>query len=166
MIDRIREAENARDAAKKQLEGHATGGSDLPNLLQPDSGAGAVATPEMDARIDAQRRNLDALMQRYTEQHPDVVSTKRLIKELEDQRRREVAELRKAAAAAAATAAEGRTTLHFGVMPQPSCTMTTTATTDRPRCLRPPNARTAPAAQTEPVPPPAPRLARQCAGRT
>src|SRR3990167_3987848 len=36
---------------------------------------------------------------RYTEQHPDIVSTRRLIKELEEQKRREVAELRKVAMA-------------------------------------------------------------------
>ena len=39
-------------------------------------------------------------MQRYTEAHPDIVSARRLIKELEEQKRKEVAELRKAAMAA------------------------------------------------------------------
>jgi polysaccharide chain length determinant protein (PEP-CTERM system associated) len=60
-----------------------------------------VATPEIDSRIDAQKRNLDALLQRYTEQHPDIVTTRRLIKELQDQKTKEMAELRKAALAQA-----------------------------------------------------------------
>lgn len=98
----LREAQNARDAAKLQLEAERTrsGGSSggLPNLL-PDSGA-SVATPEIDARIDAQRRALDGLLQRYTEQHPDIIAARKLIKDLEEQKRKEVAELRKQAASA------------------------------------------------------------------
>jgi polysaccharide chain length determinant protein (PEP-CTERM system associated) len=103
----LREAENARDAARAQLnvEGGGLPGSELPNLL-PEAQAN-FATPEIDGRIDAQKRNLDALLQKYTEQHPDVVSTKKLIKDLEDQKRAQVAELRKAAAAAPKAAAPG-----------------------------------------------------------
>ena len=55
----------------------------------------AVSTPEIDARIDAQKRNLDSLLQRFTEQHPDVIGARRLIKELEEQKRKEVDELRR-----------------------------------------------------------------------
>ncbi len=69
----------------------------MQSLLQESSIS--VATPEIDARIEAQKRNLDNLMQRFTERHPDVITTRRLIKDLEDQKRREVAELRKAAMA-------------------------------------------------------------------
>jgi len=94
----LREAENARDAAKQQLaaergQGGAT--STTQSLLQES--ALSVSTPELDARIEGQKRNLDGLLQRYTEQHPDVQSTRRLIKDLEEQKKREVAELRKAA---------------------------------------------------------------------
>lgn len=93
----LREAENARDAAKKQLEAEKNQGSktQLPNLLQ-DSTA-AIATPEIDSRIDAQKRNLDNLLQRFTDQHPDVIGIRKLLKDLEEQKRKEVQELRKAA---------------------------------------------------------------------
>jgi polysaccharide chain length determinant protein (PEP-CTERM system associated) len=101
----LREAEQARDAAKRQL---AEARGQAPSTALPDllSGAGstgaAVATPEIDARIDAQKRNLDSLLQRYTDQHPDVLGTRRLLADLEEQKRKEVVELQRKAAAAAA----------------------------------------------------------------
>lgn len=95
-----REALNARDAAKAQLEAEkARGGapSTLQSLMQESNAQ--VSTPELDARLADLRRNLDALLQRYTDQHPDIIATRKLIKDLEEQRKREQAELRKAAAA-------------------------------------------------------------------
>jgi polysaccharide chain length determinant protein (PEP-CTERM system associated) len=47
--------------------------------------------PEIDGRIDALRRNLDSLLQRYTDNHPDIVGTRRMIRELEEQKRNELA---------------------------------------------------------------------------
>jgi len=91
----LREAENARDAAKKQLDLERAANS---KSLMSDTPA-AISTPEIDGRIDAQRRNLDALLQRFTEQHPDVASARRLIKELEELKRKEIQELRKTAMA-------------------------------------------------------------------
>jgi polysaccharide chain length determinant protein (PEP-CTERM system associated) len=82
----LKEAENGRDAIKRQILGSdaaATGGD--------------IGVPELDARIDTMKRNLDKLLQTYTDQHPDVVGTRRMIKELEEQRRTEVVERRKAA---------------------------------------------------------------------
>jgi len=88
----LREAENAREAAKKQLELERAANSK--DLISDNSTA--IATPEIDARISAQKRNLDALLQRFTDQHPDVVGARRLIKDLEEQKRKEIQELRKA----------------------------------------------------------------------
>jgi polysaccharide chain length determinant protein (PEP-CTERM system associated) len=97
----LREAENARDAAKQQLAlERSSGGAATASLLQEANIT--VATPELDSRIDAQKKNLDALLQRYTEAHPDVIGTRRLLKDLEDQKKKEMAELRKTAMAAAA----------------------------------------------------------------
>lgn len=58
-----------------------------------------ISTPEIDARIEAQKRQLDGLLQRFTEQHPDVASTRRLIQELEAVKAKELQELRKTALA-------------------------------------------------------------------
>jgi polysaccharide chain length determinant protein (PEP-CTERM system associated) len=95
----LREAENARDAAKAALSGERTPGSNLSTQSLLQESAISVATPEIDARLDAQRRQLDNLLQRFTEQHPDVLSARRLVADLEEQRRKEVQALRKAAMA-------------------------------------------------------------------
>lgn len=93
----LREAENARDAAKKQLEGERGRANDITSASLMQESNLSVSTPEIDARLADLRRNLDGLLQRFTEQHPDVTVTRRLIKDLEEQKRREVAELRKQA---------------------------------------------------------------------
>lgn len=91
----LREAENSRDALKRQIVGEE------PTLLPdtPESIAG-VSVPEIDGRIDALKRNLDGLLQRFTDQHPDVVGTRRMIKELEEQKRSEISARKNAAASA------------------------------------------------------------------
>ncbi len=91
----LREAENARDAARKQLDAERALAA---SSLMSEKPA-AISTPEIDGRIEAQRRNLDGLLQRFTEQHPDVIGTRRLIRDLEELRRREIQELRKTAIA-------------------------------------------------------------------
>lgn len=90
----LREAENSRDAIKRQIVGEE------PVLLPDTPGTeSSISIPDIDGRIDAQKRNLDALLQRFTEQHPDVVGTRRIIKDLEEQKRQEIAARKKAAAA-------------------------------------------------------------------
>lgn len=90
----LREAEQSRDALRRQIA------SEEPVLL-PDSTGGdsSISLPEIDGRIDTQKRNLDTLLQRYTEQHPDVVGARRLIKDLEEQKRQEIIARKKYAAA-------------------------------------------------------------------
>jgi polysaccharide chain length determinant protein (PEP-CTERM system associated) len=91
----LREAEQSRDALKRQLVGEEP--SLVPDATQ-ESTAG-VSVPEIDSRLDAMQRSLDALLQRYTDKHPEVVSTRNRIKELEEQKSREVAARRKTAIA-------------------------------------------------------------------
>lgn len=73
----LREAERSRDAIQMQITGNGTG-----------KGAGSV-DPELDARILSLQKNLDTLRMQFTDQHPDVIATKRLIGQLEAQRREE-----------------------------------------------------------------------------
>ena len=96
----LREAENAREAARAALAGEKTQGANLSTQSLLQESAINVATPEIDARLDAQRRRLDDLLQRFTDLHPDVLSTRRLVQELDDAKRKEVQALRKAAMAA------------------------------------------------------------------
>lgn len=100
----LREAEFARDAAKQQLAMERGQGANIATQSLLQESTINVSTPELDGRIGELKRNLDALMQRYTDQHPDVITVKRLIKDLEDQKKREMAELRKTAMAQAAAA--------------------------------------------------------------
>lgn len=91
-------AEQSRDALKREI------GGETMNLV-PDTSAAVVATPEIDARLDAQRKQLDEHLRRYTEVHPDVVATRRLIARLEEQKQAEVEAKQRAAAARPAVAA-------------------------------------------------------------
>lgn len=95
----LREAENARDSAKRQLEVEKAHNEDITSRSLLQESAMAVATPEIDGRIEAQKRNLDGLLQRFTENHPDVSGARRMIKELEEIKRKEVQALRKTALA-------------------------------------------------------------------
>ncbi len=93
----LRAAEQSRDAYKAQVAGLAP--VYLPEQQQP-----SVAVPEIDARIAAQKTKLDELLRSYTDEHPDVVGTRRVIKQLEEQRAQEIAALQKANAAAGKSA--------------------------------------------------------------
>ena len=90
-------AEQSRDAYKAQVAGIA------PVYLPDRNPAVALAVPELDTRIAAQKTKLDELLRTYTDEHPDVVGTRRVLKQLEEQRTQETTALQKAAAAAGKT---------------------------------------------------------------
>ena len=87
-------AEQSRDAYKRELAG------ETPTFLPegPDT-VSEEKLPEIDGRIAALRREQDSLLRKYTDQHPDVTAIKRLIEQLEDQRRSEREARSKAVAA-------------------------------------------------------------------
>ena len=67
-------------------------------LPEPTESRTREAVPEIDSRLDALKRDLDTLLRKYTDQHPDVVATQRLIGQLEEQRNAELDARKKAAA--------------------------------------------------------------------
>jgi polysaccharide chain length determinant protein (PEP-CTERM system associated) len=81
------EAEQARDSIKKQISGEEP-------VLNMEQSPADIINPELDSRILALNKNLDNLRLQYTEQHPDIISTKNLITQLET-RKLEEAKLRK-----------------------------------------------------------------------
>ncbi len=91
----LRAAEQARDAYKRELAG------EVPVLIPQEAPAATpMAVPETDARLATLKTGLDALLRRYTDEHPDVVATRRQIAELEEQRRKEAEAIRKATGSA------------------------------------------------------------------
>jgi polysaccharide chain length determinant protein (PEP-CTERM system associated) len=81
----LRAAEQARDALRREL---ALEDPQLPeNTAMP---VAQVAPSELDVRLEAQHKQLDELLRRFTDQHPDVVSARRVIAQLERQKQLEV----------------------------------------------------------------------------
>ncbi|MES2990204.1 MAG: XrtA system polysaccharide chain length determinant [Pseudomonadota bacterium] len=72
-------AEQARNTYRRELESEDP---QLPAELQA-RGAGG----EGDSRLEEQRRRLDELLRRFTDAHPDVLSTRRTIAEIEAENR-------------------------------------------------------------------------------
>lgn len=76
----LREAEESRDAIKREMDAAAT---------MPDDVAGASLPGEpheLDGRIEILNRQLDEMLRSYTDNHPDVKSTRRLLAQLQKQR--------------------------------------------------------------------------------
>ncbi|MGH7341962.1 MAG: XrtA system polysaccharide chain length determinant [Candidatus Rokuibacteriota bacterium] len=89
----LRAAEQSRDALKREVAGEEP-------VFLPETGAGAQGSPvvsELDVRIDVLKKNLDELLRRFTDQHPDVAGTRRILDQLEEERQKEIAARKPAA---------------------------------------------------------------------
>ena len=82
----LTEAEQAKESIRRQV-------SSMELSLKPSNPATAP-NPEIDARIQVLTKNLDGLRMQFTEVHPDIVSLKRLVAQLEE-RKLEEAKVRK-----------------------------------------------------------------------
>lgn len=95
----LREAENARDALKNHILAIQAGATEPDLLAQRGVSDGPLtASPELEQRIAALKQKLDNLQLTYTERHPDVVAVKRVLGQLEAQKKEEIEKLRKEAA--------------------------------------------------------------------
>jgi polysaccharide chain length determinant protein (PEP-CTERM system associated) len=104
----LEEATKRRDELHKQVQGEAPSfgfDSSSPSLSSPAGPSSETAT--LDERIAAMESRLDQLLLQYTEQHPDVIATRRVLRDLKRQRKEKLeklAEARKAAPAATSPA--------------------------------------------------------------
>jgi len=92
-------AEQTRDTYRRALV------SENPQLPMDLAGTATAAPGSMNARIDEQRKVLDELLRRYTDEHPDVVNAKRVLAQLEVEAARKKAEDQAAARNGLATSA-------------------------------------------------------------
>lgn len=77
------EATNRRNQLKRQLE------DEEPELT---AAAAATSNPEIDSRIASLQKQMDQLRLQYTDKHPDILASKRLIEKLEEQKKQEFTE--------------------------------------------------------------------------
>lgn len=77
------EATNRRNQLKRQLE------DEEPELTA--AAAASSGNSEIDGRIQALQKQMDQLRLQFTDLHPDILSTKRLIQKLEEQKKQELA---------------------------------------------------------------------------
>lgn len=89
----LKEVENARDAMKNQIAGEdpVLLPEEIPaEVAEAERNRGsAKRNPELDERIQSLEKNLDAYRLKYTEQHPDIVATKRILAQLQEQKEKE-----------------------------------------------------------------------------
>ncbi len=78
----LSEMENRRNELQRQLDGEA------PVFLSSSVAGGGTMSP-LDMRIQSLRVNLDRLMSRYTDKHPEVRQIRGLIEELESEKLQE-----------------------------------------------------------------------------
>jgi polysaccharide chain length determinant protein (PEP-CTERM system associated) len=83
----LRANEQARDALRRQIQEQE---NNLNSAADAALTSSNFAVPEIDARISDQKKQLDELLRRFTEDHPDVVAARRVIGQLEKQKHDEL----------------------------------------------------------------------------
>src|SRR5690606_34384682 len=96
----LREAENSRDAFKNQIAALRVGNGEPDLVAESLAGGNAKepelrASPELEKRIETLKERLDTLQLTYTDRHPDVIAAKRVLEQLDKQKKEEIAKLRK-----------------------------------------------------------------------
>jgi polysaccharide chain length determinant protein (PEP-CTERM system associated) len=99
----LRAAEQRRDTLSRQLAGEDP--VFLPDSPSPELGptGGVDRLAEIDSRADALRRSLDELLRKYTDEHPDVIGTRRILADLEVEREAVLEEVQRAGPTAPAS---------------------------------------------------------------
>src|SRR5262249_42443353 len=98
-------AEQRRLALRRQLAGE----EQAPLATDGHGSTAAIdRLAEIDSRAEALRRNLDELLRKYTDEHPDVVGARRVLADLEKQRAAIVETNRRAGASAPVAPASSR----------------------------------------------------------
>ncbi|MFC5510950.1 XrtA system polysaccharide chain length determinant [Massilia jejuensis] len=80
----LAEAEQSRNAIRRRMTGGGTSAG----------GSSGMVDPELEARLAAAQKNLDTLRLQYTEEHPDIIATKRLVEQLQVRKREEAKKTR------------------------------------------------------------------------
>ncbi|MCA3178847.1 MAG: Wzz/FepE/Etk N-terminal domain-containing protein [Burkholderiaceae bacterium] len=78
----LRQVENARDALRRQLA------EEKPSFTSVEATEAMVprGPTETEVRLENARKQLDQALLRYTDEHPDVVNLRRIIRDMEQQR--------------------------------------------------------------------------------
>jgi polysaccharide chain length determinant protein (PEP-CTERM system associated) len=92
----LRAGEQRRDALRKQLSGEdPVFVSERADRATGSTAVGADPLADLDSRADALRRNLDELLRKYTDEHPDVIGTRRILADLAKQRNAMLEEIKR-----------------------------------------------------------------------
>ncbi|MDB5747568.1 MAG: chain length-determining protein [Massilia sp.] len=86
----LAEAEQSSNAIRRRMTGGTSGGV-----------VSAPVDPELESRIAAAQKSLDTLRLQYTEEHPDIIATKRLVEQLQARKKEEAKKTRPDPAVAA-----------------------------------------------------------------
>jgi polysaccharide chain length determinant protein (PEP-CTERM system associated) len=84
----LQAAERSRDALRREL----TAEDQFLPVEPPARGSAPAALSEVDSRLESQKKQLDELLRRFTDEHPDVLSARRVIAQLELQKSQDAEE--------------------------------------------------------------------------